>query len=219
MSSAIEPDNAGGSNPSRLIALTLLLLCYEALAYWAAATGLWLSEQLALAPLLLLVAWLAWRRRSAIIGLLFIGLLAAAWMLHGGAATGTLHALPHVLICLLAAALFGRTLLPGRLALITRLALHVHGSLPADITIYTRRVTWLWFLFLSAIALTSLLLSWFTSLPTWSLFANVLSLPLVVLLFALENMYRVWRFPGFVHASPLAALRAFRNVSVRDAQR
>jgi len=49
------------------------------------------------------------------------------------------------------------------------------------------------------------------SLETWSLFANLLNLPLVAVVFVAEYLYRVARFPGFSHASLLTAVKAFRD--------
>jgi uncharacterized membrane protein len=61
-------------------------------------------------------------------------------------------------------------------------------------------------------ALTSLLLFAFASLPAWSLFVNVLSLPLIAAMFIAEYVYRVLRYRRFSHASLFAGVRAFREL-------
>jgi uncharacterized membrane protein len=71
---------------------------------------------------------------------------------------------------------------------------------------------------MSALALVSLGMSCFAALSAWSLLANVLTLPLVLLMFIAEYAYRLWRFPGFEHASLTAAMRAFRDLGIRDAR-
>jgi uncharacterized membrane protein len=197
-----------------------LVVGYEWLAHWMTSTGRlpWLGGALSAAPLAILALWVLWSRRSpldwAVLGGASLLVLAAdRWV-----SSGALHALPHVAVCLFVASLFGRTLLPGRETLVTRLALHVHGSLPDFIHAYTLQVTWAWFLFMSALALVSLGMSCFAVLSAWSLLANVLTLPLVLLMFIAEYAYRRWRFPGFEHASLTAAMRAFRDLGVRDAR-
>jgi uncharacterized membrane protein len=62
----------------------------------------------------------------------------------------------------------------------------------------------------------SLLLFAFAPLPAWSLFVNVLSLPLIVAMFVAEYIYRVLRYRQFSHVSLLTAVRAFHEFG-RDA--
>ena len=73
---------------------------------------------------------------------------------------------------------------------------------PDEVRRYTRRVTQVWCAFFALNALVALLLALVTSLPTWSLYTNVLNVPLLVMLFAGEYFYRRWRFPGQRHISP-----------------
>jgi uncharacterized membrane protein len=126
-------------------------------------------------------------------------------------ATRTLLLLPQLAICLGLAWMFGRTLLPGREPLVTRMARSVHGALPAAIVVYARNVTLAWTLFLSAMAVTSVLLYLLASLPLWSLFANVLFFPLVGLMFLAEYAYRILRYRWFSHASIVQSVAAFRR--------
>lgn len=108
---------------------------------------------------------------------------------------------------------FGATLLPGREALITRIARYIHGSLSDEHTNYTRGVTWAWCLFFGSMALGSLLLFIFAPLSTWSLFANLLNLPMVAAMFLGEYAYRIVRYPDFSHASIRSMILAFSSVS------
>ena len=61
-------------------------------------------------------------------------------------------------------------------------------------------------------ALISLLLFALAPISAWSWFANLLNIPLLLLMFVAEYAYRLLRFPGFSHASFLTAMRAFRAV-------
>jgi uncharacterized membrane protein len=200
---------------------SIALLAYEVLAHSITASGTrpWLSRGLAFAPLALLCVWVIWRRRNLLDCFVLAGAMLTAFALGMWVQVDALRALPHATLCLFVASLFARTLLPGKVALVTRLARHVHGELPAVISTYTQRVTWVWFLFMTGLALTSLLLSCLSAPEDWSVFANLFTLPLVISLFALEYAYRLWRFPWFKHVSPLAAMHAFRTVAVRDTQR
>jgi hypothetical protein len=88
---------------------------------------------------------------------------------------------------------FGVTLLPGRAALITALARKMYGDIPAEMVTYTRGVTWAWCCFFGAQLGTSLTLFLLAPLVAWSLFVNVLDLPLVALMFAGEQVFRIVR--------------------------
>lgn len=99
-------------------------------------------------------------------------------------------ALPHTLAYSGLLAVFGASLLPGREALVTALARQLHGPITSEMAGYTRQVTWAWCVFFGAQLATSLLLFLFAPLAAWSFFVNVLNLPLLVLMFALEYAYR-----------------------------
>ena len=104
---------------------------------------------------------------------------------------------------------FGRTLVPGREAFITRLARHARGgALPPGMESYTRRLTFAWCVFFAAQLAISALLLRFGSLESWSLFINVLNFPLLALMFAVDYLYRVLRF-GDSPASLTSAVRAY----------
>ena len=109
----------------------------------------------------------------------------------------SLPGLPHALAYSSLLAAFGLSLLPGREPVLTRLVLKVRGPLPPELLAYTRHVTAAWCCFFAAQLALSLTLFLLAPLAVWSLFINVLNLPLVVAMFAIEYTYRVVRFPNF----------------------
>jgi uncharacterized membrane protein len=66
--------------------------------------------------------------------------------------------------------------------------------------------------FAGQVAVSALLLA-FAPLSAWSLFVNVLNVPLIALMFAAEYLYRVTRYPDHPRTTLPGMLRAF----VRDA--
>ena len=120
-----------------------------------------------------------------------------------------LNGIPHAAINATLLWMFGRTLTAGREPLITGFARRVHGTLPPHIERYTRQVTLAWCVFFAAqIAVSAILLA-VDSLDHWSLFVNVLSLPLIAVLFVGEYLYRIARFRDFPHASLWKGIQAF----------
>lgn len=200
------------------LGVAAVVIGYASASHWAVASGHadTLGIALALAPVLGGLVWLAARTRRP----LWVKLFAAAAALglavlaarRATFAVSLLYPLPSVLIYSGLLWIFGRTLAPGREALVTRLARQVHGTLPDDITAYTRQVTWAWSAFFAAMALTSALLFAFASLAAWSLFVNVLGLPLICAMFVAEYIYRLLRYRHFSHAPLFASVRAFHEL-------
>ena len=81
--------------------------------------------------------------------------------------------------------------------------------LPRGVAVYTRRVTQAWSLFFAGQLVTSAALLAFAPRPVWSLFVNVLDLPLVALMFVAEYACRLRLVSREHRVGPLAALRAF----------
>ena len=104
---------------------------------------------------------------------------------------------------------FGGTLAPGREPIITRFARRVHGALPPVMERFTRRLTIVWCGFFAAQLTASGLLFAFAPLNAWSLFVNMLNLPLLALMFAGQSVYRRLRYPDFPRASMWQAIEAF----------
>jgi len=105
---------------------------------------------------------------------------------------------------------FGRTLLPGREPLVTGLARLIHEHMTPVLLRYTRQVTVAWTLFFLGSAALSVLLFLWAPIEAWSVFANILSLPLVALMFVVENEVRKRVLPPEDRVSILATFRAFR---------
>lgn len=101
---------------------------------------------------------------------------------------------PPALITGMVLYLFARTLAPGEEPLITRFARKMTDNISPEIILYTRRVTWMWTLLLSAILIECILLPVFASLEIWSLFTNFLNYIIMGVFFAAEYIYRLYRF-------------------------
>jgi uncharacterized membrane protein len=79
--------------------------------------------------------------------------------------------------------------------LCTRFAEVVHGSLTPEEVRYSRQVTLAWTLFLLSIGLVSGALFFLASIEVWSVFANFLSFPLILLMFVVEFAVRRRKLP------------------------
>jgi uncharacterized membrane protein len=141
----------------------------------------------------------------------------AHWSL-AGADTGAwalplswLYYLQHLGINASLGLLFGRSLRPGHLPLVTYFAGFTHPELTPALRRYTRQVTIAWTLFFVACIAVSALLFFLGPLEAWSLFANVLTLPLVAAMFVAENEVRKRVLPPEDQVGILAAVRAFRS--------
>ena len=214
MSSSIEPvEGRRRGGLRQVVTLLAVLVGYQILLHWAVSrhTGGGLGALFAILPLAAALAWFlgrSWRGRLGLTALaLAIGGL-IAW--RGDSANPAwVYLLPHVGVYLFLLWLFGRTLMPGRETLVTRLARRVHGTLPDEIERYTRQVTGAWSLFFAGMALASLSLFILAPLAVWSVFANLLNLPLVLAMFLAEYLYRILRYPNFSHASIRSSIQAF----------
>jgi uncharacterized membrane protein len=160
----------------------------------AAVTGLTIARLLpkyrwiALAAMMALVT-VSWHSARG-------GLLAASGISHFAIYTGLL-------------VLFSGTLVEGREPLITTIAWKVRGALTEEMVAYTRRVTWAWCFFFAGQLVVSLALFLFAPDTVWSLFINVLDLPLVATMFMLEYAYRLRRFWNYSHGSIADVVRIF----------
>lgn len=197
-----------------------LCLAYSLFAHLAAthATPGVTDVMLSLFWLLALAVSLAWRtaQRGAWLALCAAGVagLASAmdWLL--------LHyqwffLLEHAGIQSLLGIGFGRTLAAGQTPMVSRFAAVVHGPLSPRLQRYTRGVTWAWTLYFAAMAGTSVLLFCLAPIAWWSRFANLLSLPLIVLMFVGEYLMRRCVLPPEDVAGLWQALQAYRRVAAQ----
>jgi uncharacterized membrane protein len=168
---------------------------------------------LLMAPMAALGCWLLLRSQNRMFWVLVVaGAAGVIWLLARGTGLGTtvLYGLPHAAAYLFMLGVFGRTLLPGREAIITRIARHARGgTMPPVMERYTRNLTAAWCVFFAAQLAGSALLLAYASLETWSLFINVLSFPLVGLMFALDYLYRVIRYRHLPQSSIATAIQAY----------
>ena len=194
------------------LGIAALVIGYSLLAHYtneSAQSGN-LGALVAIAPVVLIALALAWRspRRSIMLAVLALSGIAlwAEWP-ELASHFGLVYWLQHVGMQLILFITFGRTLISGRQPLCTRFAEAVHVLVTPQHEIYTRQVT---------IALTSTLLFFLAPLVIWSVFANILTLPLVALMFIGEYWVRWWVLPEMRHMHLLDAVRAFRNASARS---
>ena len=121
---------------------------------------------------------------------------------------------PPIVINLALAWVFGRTLLRGRVPLISRFALMEQETLSPEVAAYTRRLTWLWTGLFVAAAGVSFVLALSGHHDAWSLFTNLINYLLVGALFLGEFAYRRVRFRNYRHQSPLQLLRNVRRTNL-----
>ena len=217
MSSKIEPVSRPLQNGWTKVALFAAgVIAYQVLVYRLIVDqpdgGL--GGGLMVAPLLVVAGCVLGRTgrgRVLLAVLIVVGVIGFLLWRAFGASPALFYPVPYLTVYAVLLWLFGRTLTPGRQPLITRVASHVHGELPADIARYTRRVTSAWCVFFAAMATASMLLFLFAPLPIWSMFNNLLNLPLVAAMYLGEYAWRLRRYPNFSHASIATVFRAFRN--------
>ena len=163
----------------------------------------------------MIIGWaLTARRRAWAISLMIVlalSVLAFFTTHRSGFDTKIFPLLPHSLAYFGLLFGFAWSLRPGGEALLTRIATRIRGSLPAELRLYSRRVTFAWCVFFAA----QLVLSWTLYLwapyEVWSFFVNVLNAPLVVVMFGGEYLFRLFCFPQYRHYSLSDMMRVFQK--------
>lgn len=154
----------------------------------------------------------AWR----VAGVLALGaLLAWLWpqLRHN---VPLLYYLQHLGIHVALGVLFGKSLLGPGEALVTRLARRIFAhELSARKLRYTRGVTLAWTLFFFVNALVSTLLFIWAPPAIWSIHANLLTGPLVGLMFLVEHVWRMCVLPPHERPGIAAIVQAYRRESAR----
>jgi uncharacterized membrane protein len=187
---------------------------YAVLAHFASADPSpdLLDASVAMAPLVALSLALAWRssRRHWMLLVCLAGCVAVYfatdWLVQHH---NWVFLLQHVGMQALLGLAFGTTLRTGQMPLVSRLAALVHGQLSPALARYTRQVTWAWTLYFSAMAVASLLLFWLAPVAVWSIFANLLGIPLLILMFIAEYAVRLCLLAPSERTGPLQAIRAY----------
>lgn len=172
------------------------------------------SAALATAPLAAIAVILLWRVRNPLLlvsgGLAVFSLLAWSWpYLRQNVAL--LYFIQHLGINLALGTLFGRSLIGSGPALVTHFALLAHnGSIsPAQLR-YTRQVTVAWAAYFFLTATLSAGLFWLAPPSAWSIFANLLTAPLIVLMFGIEHLVRHRVLPPQDRTSIADTIRGYR---------
>lgn len=209
--------SAGGSSRNLLGGLLAggFLAAYAALAHYISTLpegNLW-AILVAVVPMALMALDLA-RRALGNAGLaacsaLLLAGLALAWP-HLKSNVSWVYFLQHVAINASLGLVFARTLVRGRQPICTFFATFAHSHMSPAVIRYTRQVTVAWSAFFFGVTATSLLLFFLAPLEAWSVFANLLSLPLVGLMFALEHLARKFILPPEDQVGPTAAIRAYQ---------
>lgn len=200
----------------RWAAIAGFCIGYSVLSHFAAADPNpdLFDAAVAMAPPLALGAVLAWRSAHRLwMLLLCLGVCAALyasrhWLVQH---FNWVFLLQHAGMQGLLGLAFGRSLLAGQVPMVSRFAAVIHGSLSPALERYTRQVTWAWTLYFSVMTSLSLLLFWLAPVAVWSVFANLLNLPLLILMFAAEYGARVVLLPASDRSGPLEAIRAWRQ--------
>lgn len=130
---------------------------------------------------------------------------------YGRVGLVAVNGLSHATLNLFLLWLFGRTLMRGREPLITQISRHINGQLKPEIIAYTKMVTVAWCTFFSLQVLVSLTLYIFAPIATWSLFINVLDMPLLILMFTVERIYQRMHFPNHSRTSIVKVIEVFRK--------
>jgi uncharacterized membrane protein len=201
----------------RWIVIAAAAIAYPVLAHYSTATSAAttlpsLGLAVSLAPSLGILLWLTWRspmRRLMVLVCVGVGLL--LWSVWSALERNFswVYFLQHAGTYAMLAAMFGVTLARGRQALCTRFAEAIHGSLTPEEVRYSRQVTLAWSLFLLAISLVSSVLFFFVGIEVWSVFANFLSFPLILLMFVVEYLVRRRKLPHQKKHSILDGMRAY----------
>lgn len=203
----------------RWMGVAALGVGYSVLAHYSAATSAAttfpsLGVAVSLAPAFTLLLWLAWRS-SARPAMLLLSAAAAGvlWACWGELERNFswVYFLQHAGTYAMLAVAFGATLTRGRQAMCSRFAEAVHGTLAPEVARYTRQITVAWMLFFVAISLMSGILFFFSSIEVWSIFANFLSFPLIVLMFIVEYLVRLRTLPHLEKHSIMDGVRAYRD--------
>jgi uncharacterized membrane protein len=199
----------------RGFALFLVAACWAVAAHLG-STGAGnpdINVAVCVAPVVFAVWMLFGRgaRSLVVIGSLgLLALLVAAWPLLRER-IALLYFLQQIGINLALASLFGRTLRGEGDALITQLARKIEGpDLSPHKIRYTRQVTIAWTLFFLINVAISTLLYGLAAPAVWSVYANLLGMPLIAAMFVGEHLWRMHVLPPEERPTMSEVVRAWR---------
>jgi uncharacterized membrane protein len=203
----------------RNAAIGSALVTYAILAYFVAAApppaGIG-AVAFAVAPVVIVVALVGWRSGYRMITLaLCAAVFALLWVYANviGQHLDLVYFIQHISTNAALGLIFGRSLFQGREPLCSRLATMVRGPLQPPVARYTRKVTVAWTIFFAAMMVASSLLFFLATIQVWSTFANLLTMPLVAVMFIAEYAVRKHVLPDLPRTHILEALRAYWNSS------
>lgn len=146
------------------------------------------------------VALVVRSRNTALVGLFLIALLGATMLLH----QQVFAALPSIALNILLASVFAASLRRRETPLIVRIAeLDNTSELTPEFVRYLRALTRAWAVFFVVMGALSLVLILLAPFEWWSLFVNVLTWPLLGVMFATEWVVRRVGYPQLPAHTPL----------------
>lgn len=193
-----------------LLGVAAFLIDYLGAASW------WLAGSLA-ATQIMAVIWLftgTWAIRCRVA--LVVGVLAGAAVMSlpgppsrsvGLAVAGCCHAAAYLSLLIW----FATSLRPGREAAVTRFARRVRRTMPDKVVRHTRRVTIAWCVFFAAQLAASAGLLLMAPAAAWSVFVNLLNLPLLATMVLAEFGARLILFRHEPRTSLIDTLSAMRH--------
>jgi uncharacterized membrane protein len=176
-----------------------------------------LNAAIALAPIVVFVALLfkTLCRPTWVVAVVCV-LLAFLWLYwtHLTSQVAGLYYLQHLGTHLAMALFFGKTLRHNQVPLITQLAKRIEVDQLSVLKLtYTRWVTIAWTAFFCINALVSTVLFVAASSVVWSFHANLMTGPLVVLMFLGEFLFRLRVLPAHERPSIIETIRAYRQAT------
>lgn len=169
---------------------------------------------IAVAVLMALWRWPQWAVRAAGV-LAVLALVAWLWpqLRHN---VPLLYYLQHLGIHVALGVLFGKSLLGPGEALITRMARRIFAHELSERKVrYTRGVTLAWTVFFFVNALVSTVLFIWAPAAIWSIHANLLTGPLVGVMFLVEHIWRMCVLPPHERPGIADIVRAYRRESAQ----
>lgn len=168
----------------------LLLFAYPVSVHAGVLTGVMWPAIAVLAALLVVPPLLRHPSVPRLLLLLLVaGALSLSLTLAPQAVQRVVYA-PPLLITLFLLSLFGRSLLPGREPLVSRIVRLMHDTPSERLLRYTRGVTVAWVVFLAAMLLEVIALGLYAEPERWSLFTNFYNYLLMALFFLVEFSLR-----------------------------
>ncbi len=174
----------------------------------------WLGS-LALLGLGAQLLWPALRKAKRWAWLMMLMLLAmGAWVVILGDGRALIQLVP-MMVFLLLAVFFGRTLLPGSVPLVARIAASardipptlVHEQMPPELLRYTRKVTAFWAAMFVFFAAEDLGMLWLSPAMPWPYLINVANFVIILSLLVGEYLYHSRRYPNPKHNNFLDFVR------------